>query len=109
MLPRAFLLLAYLLLLAGTVSAAEIYGQLWNTAKKVPAGAVISSSCGGEVVADGYGRYRLTELPSRKTCSLTIRYRELQSNPVKIYTANNRNSANFMLKVSSGRLLLIRR
>lgn len=109
MLPRVVLLSSCLLLVAGVVSAAEIYGQLLDAKKKTPAGAIVSSSCGGQTGVDQYGRYRLTDLPQRTTCALTINHRNLTSNPVNIYTANNRNSANFMLKVSSGRLLLIRR
>lgn len=109
MLPRTVLLLVFLLLPAGAVSAAEIYGQLWDAAKKTPAGAVVSTGCGGEAEVDHYGRYRLNDLPLHTTCVLTINYKSLHSNPVNIYTANNRNSANFMLKISGDRLLLIRR
>lgn len=109
MLLRVVLLFSGLLLFAGSACAAEIYGQLWGAAKQVPAGAIVSSSCGGEAGADRYGRYRLTGLPLRATCALTINYNKLDSNPVNIYTAANRNNANFMLKISGDRLLLIRR
>jgi len=109
MLSRVIILSVCWLVFAGPVAAAEIYGQLWDAAKQPPAGAVVSSSCGGKVSVDQYGRYRLTGLPQRSTCALTINYRNKQSNPVNIYTASNRNGANFMLKVSGGRLLLIRR
>ena len=109
MLLRCSLVLCCLMLLAGPVLAAEIYGQIWGKAKQPPAGAVVTSNCGGETTVDQYGRYRLTGLPQRATCTLIIHYRKRQSNPANIYTANNPNSANFMLKNSSGRLLLIRR
>jgi hypothetical protein len=109
MLPRVFFLVAAMLLFSVPLFAAEIYGQLMDAAQKAPLGAVVVSDCGGKSEIDRYGRYRLTGLPQRTNCALTINYRKLQSNPVKIYTSKNRNSANFMLKISSGRLLLIRR
>lgn len=109
MLPRCVLLLSCLLLFSGPVWAAEIYGQIWEAPQELPRGAVVTSSCGGEVEVDPYGRYRLINLPLGETCILTISYKQRESNPVHIYTADNRNSANFMLKISGDRLLLIRR
>ena len=109
MLLKTLLLFCSLILLAGSALAAEIYGQLWDTAKRAPRGAIISTDCGAEAAVDHYGRYRLTDLPLRKTCTLSINYKQRTSNPVNIYTGSNRNSANFMLKISGDRLLLIRR
>jgi hypothetical protein len=92
------------------VSAAEIYGQLRDSDGKVPSGAQITASCGGEqVTVDSYGRYRITDLPLRTNCELIISYQKLSANPVRIYTSKNRNSANITLKGAGGRLLAIRR
>jgi len=108
--PKALLLLAGFVLLAGAASAAEIYGQLWVTpANSAPVGGVVETSCGGQAEVDRYGRYRITGLPKNQTCALTIQYRNLTSNLANVYTGSHRNGANFMLKFTGERLLLIRR
>ncbi len=110
MVSRVLLLLGCLLLSAGGVCAAEIYGQLWIAPNNnPPIGATVSAGCGGDAQVDQYGRYRITGLASRTSCALTVNYNQRLSNPVNIYTADNRNAANFMLRVSGDRLLLIRR
>ncbi|SHJ04863.1 Carboxypeptidase regulatory-like domain-containing protein [Malonomonas rubra DSM 5091] len=99
-----------LLFLACPVSAAEIYGQLRDSHGKVPAGAQVTASCGGEqITVDSYGRYRITDLPLRTNCELIISYQKLSATPVRIYTSKNRNSANITLKRAGSRLLAIRR
>jgi hypothetical protein len=110
MLPRILLFCSCLLLIAGTACAAEIHGQLWvEPNNSPPIGATFSTSCGGGAQVDQYGRYRITGLPLHTSCALTVSYNNMTSNPSQIYTADNRNNANFKLKTSDGRLLLIRR
>ncbi len=91
--------------------AAEIYGQIWLAANnQAPAGGTISANCGGDPAEiDRKGRYRLTRLPKRQNCTLTVHYRGTTSSSADIYTRSNRNAANFMLQASGNRLLLIRR
>lgn len=110
MLPRSVALLVCLMLVAQIAGAAEIYGQLWLAPNNnPPIGAELFSSCGGAPEIDQYGRYRIVDLPWQQTCSLTVSYRNMTSNPVNVYTVENRNSANFMLRIFGERLLLIRR
>lgn len=110
MLLKVSLLGCCLLLVSGAACAAEIYGQLWvASGKKPPRGAEVFTSCGEKTTVDQYGRYRLVRLPSLETCAVTVQHQDLTSNSVNIYTATHRNRANFMLKVSDDRLLLIRR
>ncbi len=105
-----------LFLLAVTLpsSAADLYGRVWTAQNATPAtGAIVHIACPTaqpqQTTVDQYGRYRLTKLPAKQNCQLSVEVSPQQTEPVTVYYGSGSKDINIELYKNPGELTLLLR
>ncbi len=104
----------FLLVAAFPCSAADLYGRVWTAQNAKPAvGAIVHIACPNaqpqHTTVDQYGRYRLTRLPAKQNCQLSVEVPPQQTEPVTVYSGSGSKDINIELYKSSGALTLLLR
>ncbi|MCF6354986.1 MAG: hypothetical protein L3J26_07760 [Candidatus Polarisedimenticolaceae bacterium] len=107
-------IIPFLLAVAFPSSAADLYGRVWTAQSAAPAaGAVVHIACPTaqpqQTTVDQYGRYRLTKLPAKQNCQLSVEVSPQQTAPVTVYSGSGSKDINIELYKTPDALTLLLR
>ena len=106
--------LTYLLIILASTSvdAAELKGKITIRGTAIPSGASIQANCGQwnrSTSISKNGRYSLRGIPSKRSCTFTIRFPGATSAPVSFSTRKSVVTFNAEIQRARNTLLILRR
>ena len=104
-------LLLLMMVVVDQVCAAELKGSMWVKKSKIPSGALLQVTCGkwkGESQFHKNGSYSLRRIPSKRSCTLRVKFPKATSAPILFSTRKSVVRIDAEIKLVKNALILLR-